>query len=350
MFNLRIGYAWLPDAAPEAEPHLLIRLLEAVDVTGSLQQAKQTTEVSYRHAWGLIERMGLALGRPLVTKARGRGSVLTPFARTLLEADQRVRTRLADNIASATMEADRELSSLFAAPERSFRIVASHDLALARLHEHAVARRLLDFDLEFRSSRESLRALTRGEADVAGFHLRLEGSPALLVAELGGRSGPRDHAMFEFALREQGLFVAAGNPKRIRTLADLVRPRIRFVNRQPGSGSRIELDALLAEAGVDGARIRGYQHEEFTHLAVAATVATGKADAGYGIRAAGVQYGLAFVPLVTERYLLATRPETAATTSFRTLQGLLRSSSVRRWLGRLPGYRFTRSGEPVVAR
>lgn len=350
MFDFRVGYAWLPDASPEEEPNLVIRLLEAIETGGSLQQAISGAGVSYRHAWGVLERAGATLGRPLITKARGRGSSLTPYARTLLEADRKIRARLADAVAPVTADIGRDLAALFATRARPLRVVASHDLALARLHEYVSARRLLAFDLEFRSSRESLRALARGEADVAGFHLRADGNPAALVAELGGRTTPRDHVLVEFAVREQGLLVAAGNPKRIAALADLARPGVRFVNRQPGSGTRIELDALLVEKGVDPARIRGYQHEEFTHLAVAATVAAGKADAGYGIRAAGAQYGLDFVPLVTERYLLAARPETGTSAPFRALADLLRTTAVRRWLARLPGYRFAHSGETIVTR
>jgi putative molybdopterin biosynthesis protein len=347
MFNVRLGYAWLPDAEPAADPHLLIRLLDAIAVSGSLQRAADTTGVSYRHAWGVLERAGATLGKSLVVKARGRGTQLTQFARTLQHADRRVQTRLADLLTRAAAEADNELAALFVASARALRVVASHDLALTRLHEYARAKGSLLFDLEFRSSRESLRALARGEAEVAGFHLRSEDRGSTLLSEFGGRGRPSRPALFTFALREQGLLVTAGNPKCINTLADLARPDIRFVNRQPGSGSRLEIDALLEEAGVNPARIHGYLHEEFTHLAVAATVAAGKADAGYGIRAAAEQYGVGFVPLISERYLLAARSETAEAPSLVALLAMIRTPKVRRWLGRLPGYRFTHSGEPV---
>src|SRR5262245_7657332 len=99
-------------------------------------------------------------------------------------------------------------------------------------------------------------------------------------------------------------------PRRIRTLADLASGRARFLNRQPGSGRRLMFDHLLAAAGIPASRINGYQSEEFTHAAVAATIASGKADAGFGIEAAAWQQGLEFVPLAMERYYLAARAAT----------------------------------------
>ena len=119
---------------------------------------------------------------------------------------------------------------------------------------------------------------------------------------------PRQHMVIGFATRTQGLMVAKGNPKGIHDLSDLTRPQVRLINRQRDSGSRIEFDELLSGAGIDPAAIDGYQTEEFTHLAVAATVAGGMADAGYGIRAAAAHYGLDFIPLA-HRALLPRLPQ-----------------------------------------
>ena len=90
--------------------------------------------------------------------------------------------------------------------------------------------------------------------------------------------------------------LARGNPARVHAFRDLARKRLRFVNRQSGSGTRLLIDRLLADEGVDPAALVGYCDEEFTHPAVAATVASGAADAGFGLRAAAAEYGLAFVP------------------------------------------------------
>jgi molybdate-binding protein len=132
--------------------------------------------------------------------------------------------------------------------------------------------------------------------------------------------------------------VTRGNPKGIGNLADLARPGVRIVNRQQGSGSRIEFDQLLSGAGIEAAAIEGYLNEEFTHLAVAATVAGGRADAGFGIKAAAVEYGLDFVPLLTERYYLACRRDALEEGQLDDFLALLRGEEFRAILATLPGY------------
>jgi putative molybdopterin biosynthesis protein len=148
-------------------------------------------------------------------------------------------------------------------------------------------------------------ALQRGEAHLAGTHLLdpqtgdynvsylrryLPGVPTVLVTLVG---------------REQGLIVPAGNPRGLRGLADLAQPGVRFVNRQRGAGTRMLLDYELGRLGLTPDSITGYDREEYTHLAVAAAVASGAAEAGLGIHSAAAALGLAFVPLFNERYDLA---------------------------------------------
>ncbi len=105
-----------------------------------------------------------------------------------------------------------------------------------------------------------------------------------------------------FVQREQGLIVPRGNPKGIRGLSDLIRPDVTFINRQRGAGTRVLLDYRLKQAGISPHAVQGYERQEFTHLAVAATVASGAADCGLGILAAARALGLDFVPLDHERY------------------------------------------------
>ena len=98
--------------------------------------------------------------------------------------------------------------------------------------------------------------------------------------------------------------LAPGNPKSILALADLARPDVRFVNRQFGSGTRILLDLLLKRASVDSGDISGYDTGEFTHSGVAAYIASGLADAGFGVETAARRFKLDFVPVASERYFL----------------------------------------------
>ena len=141
---------------------------------------------------------------------------------------------------------------------------------------------------------------------------------------LGSRMGtryaewlkPRAHRLIAVASRTQGLIVAAGNPKEIRGVADLVRDDVRIVNRQKGSGTRALLEYLVSEAGIDRTRINGYQNEEFTHAAVAALIAGGQADAGFAVEAAASQFRLGFVALATVRLPSCLTPRRMGTFSF----------------------------------
>jgi putative molybdopterin biosynthesis protein len=111
-----------------------------------------------------------------------------------------------------------------------------------------------------------------------------------------------DVKVVHLVLREQGLMVQKGNPKKIRNIEDLLKQETSFINRQKGSGTRILFDHILKTQGLDPRRIQGYETEEFTHMAVASTVASGRVDAGLGILPAAVALGLDFIPVGTERY------------------------------------------------
>ncbi|MFN8633434.1 MAG: substrate-binding domain-containing protein [Chloroflexota bacterium] len=228
---------------------------------------------------------------------------------------------------------------------QELRLVGSHDLALdvlaGRLRAMSPS---VTLDVVPTDSLDGLFALARGSTDLAGCHLLdpetgeynvafvrrlLPGEPVLLVT---------------LAHRQQGLMVAAGNPKQIRRIADLGRSDVTIVNRHRGSGTRVLLDDALANAKIDPSRVNGYQHEEATHLAVAGAVAAGTADAGLGILAAARTYGLDFVPVARERYELALRPTTAARPAVHALLETLRSESFRAVVTALGGYDTAESG------
>ncbi len=194
-----------------------------------------------------------------------------------------------------------------------------------------------------------LLALSRGEAHLAGTHLldestgeynlsyirrHLKGIPIVLVALVG---------------RVQGLLVPCGNPMGITGLADLAREDVTFVNRQHGSGTRLLLDHLLGGADIPASSIRGYVREEYTHLAVAATVAGGNADAGLGILSAARAVGTDFIPLANEQYDLAIPTSFYEGEDLAPLLELIRDDSFRQKVDALSGYDTSRMGE-VVAR
>lgn len=154
--------------------------------------------------------------------------------------------------------------------------------------------------------------------------------------------------MLGFVERQQGLILAHGNPKGIERLEDLARPEVTFVNRQRGAGTRVLLDYQLGRLGVSPDNIRGYAHEEYTHLAVAAAVAAGQADAALGIQAAAQALELEFVPLYLERYDLVIPRQHYQHPKLTDLLEILRGDEFPAQVAGLAGYRVERMGEVLA--
>jgi molybdate-binding protein len=138
--------------------------------------------------------------------------------------------------------------------------------------------------------------------------------------------------------------VARRNPKKIRLVTDLARRDVRFVNRQADSATRCLLDLLLAREGIDGRAIDGYDNGEFTHAAVAAYVASGMADAGFGVETPARRFGLDFIPVLTERYFFLCSKAVYATPTLERVLAILRSHAFRKVVDALPGYDATHCG------
>ena len=338
MIRVKLQYEWQfqPGGGHAVEP-ILFRVLYAIHSAGSLAGAARTVRLSYRHVWGLMGKWERMFGKPLVKLNRGRGAELTELGQKLLWAEQLVQARLAPELESVGHEIERVLSRITEVMATRLAICASHDLALAQLRDRLAQTEGLQLDLRFLGSLASLAALSKGQCSIAGFHIA-EGMEPSATAMFRRYLKPRQHTLIGLATRTQGLMVAKGNPKGIHDLADLTRHDVRLINRQRDSGSRVEFDELLSGAGIDPASIDGYHTEEFTHLAVAATVAGGMADAGYGIRAAAAHYDLDFMPLLTERYYLACRSDSTGEPLQAKFIELLRGPELREILSAMPGY------------
>ena len=340
MSIVKFSVGWLaPEGAHPGADRLLLRLLEGIRASGSVAAAARAAGVSYRHAWGALGRWERLLGAKIVVLTRGRGASLSPLGVRLADAESRVHRRLEPVLARLAAEIEREFGRSLDRDSGRLRIVASHDLALLRLRDLA-AEKGLPIELQIRGSSESLAAYSRGECDLAGFHL-VTSHPDL---DLRHWLDPRRDALLRFAARRQGLMVKKGNPKRIRSIADLARASVRFVNRQAGSGTRALFDRLLADAGIAPRRVGGYAIEEYTHLAVAATIASGMADAGFGIEAAARHHHLDFVPVSTEQYLLACRKTRLKSKPVAAMRNLMASGAFRVLCSELAGYDLSGSG------
>lgn len=353
MFNVKFHCSWLSGhQATQSGEAQLFSLLEGIHRDGSLRAAAQRVGLSYRYAWGMIGRWAEHFGQPLVVMEQGRGAHLTPLGSKLLWAQQRVQARLAPQIESLSAELERELASAVEPDNARLSIAASHDLALAAVRDHLARHGGPRLDIRFQGSSDCLAALASQQVELAGFHIekgRGDADPALnpLNPLIPYRRWlkPKTMALIRFVTRRQGLIVARGNPKKIRSLADVVRTRAVFINRQAGSGTRLAFDRMLQEAKIASHRIQGYEHEEFTHLAVAATIASGHAQAGIGIEAAAHQYRLDFIPLFEEEYFLACHKGLLDTAKMHQLMACLAKPALRNAIGKLPGYGVDALGE-----
>ena len=329
----------------EVDPRLAA-LLDALRSHGSLAAAARSLGCSYRFAWDCLRKAQHEYGHALVHLERGRGARLTEVAQQLTDAQSRARMATQRILAGVARESEARIGKVASPHLAQLALAASHDLGLIELKDYcATTTPAVALDVRFCGSLDALSELSRGRCDVAGFHVSSESSRN--ESTVHRMLSPRLHRLIEFCDRSQGLIVAPGNPKKIRRMSDLTRRGVRFVNRQAGSGTRLLLDRLLAQSDTPPTRIRGYETEEFTHVAVAATIASRHADAGFGIEAAAARYGLEFIPITRETYYLATRASLLDRLATRALLEHLRSRAWHKRLDRLPGYRAQSCGTVV---
>jgi putative molybdopterin biosynthesis protein len=349
MKRVSIKPSWIVEneAGKQLGPELFA-MLNAVHRTGKLTEAAAEVGLSYRHAWDLVDAWGAFFGSPLVRLERGRGAALTALGEKLLWAEQRVSARLGLQLESLASEVNLEINRMvLASGTPTIRIHASHGFAVARLPDLVKGREDLQMDLRYLGSIESLASLSRGECDLAGFHVPEGKFAALAMSRYVRWLQPTRQRLLHLVTRTQGLFVARGNPKNIHGLRDLTSRDITFVNRQKESGTRWLFDQLLADAKLDGGRIRGYLNEEFTHAAVAAYVASGMADVGFGVQPAAHQFRLDFVPIAKERYILIADAQSLERPDIAELVSMLRGERFKAIVAELAGYSAPRAGEVV---
>jgi putative molybdopterin biosynthesis protein len=219
----------------------------------------------------------------------------------------------------------------------------SHDLALesiaAHLEKHVT---LLSLPV---GSLDGLVNLRQGLCQISGSHL-LDESGEYNTPFVRHLFPDRAVELFTLAYRTQGLMFANGNPKGIKRITDLIRPNIRFVNRNLGSGTRLWLDAELRNLGIPTETINGYEKVVKTHTEAASLIAGDKADVSLGLQASAYQYELDFLPLFEERYDLVLPRENEKT--LQSLLDYLQTSDFRTTLNTLTGYSTSHSGEQIT--
>lgn len=295
---------------------------------------------------GLEEFVRVTLGRVedrlmAVPLARGAGVIST-----MVRADGFLRIPGMVEGINAGEEVDVELLRSPEEVEHTVLCTGSHDLSISVLEDRLKRR---DPRLKIATanvgSLGGLHSIRRGETHMAGTHLLDPATGAYNIPDVKRVVPDLPVVLVHCVRRRQGLLVPRGNPRGLSGVADLGDPGLRFVNRQPGSGTRVLLDYQLAQLGIDAGAIRGYGHEEFTHMAVAVAVASGLADTGLGIRSAADALGLDFIPVGDEQYDLLLLRSFHESPAGATLLAVLRSEEFKGAMQELGGYDTGATGE-----
>ncbi|MDP9090036.1 MAG: helix-turn-helix transcriptional regulator [Pseudomonadota bacterium] len=340
--GLHLRYGWEPGeqrGATLANP--LFDLLTAVLQDGSIRQAAQSLGCSYRHVWGSLRKWEQLLGEPLIVWSQGHRARPTQFAERLLWAERRARTRLQPHIEALRLDLVRVIAEASDQRHQLLTVQASHDMALSVLQQHAAETADLHLNIRFQGSEDALRGLNHRQCLVAGFHVPvLRGAAPVFAKALKPLLKPGKHKLIGCSRRMQGLMVRREHAPLIRTFPDVIRHHLRFVNRQVGSGTRMLIDHLMHEHSIEARDLPGFDGlTEQTHVAVALCVASGIADAGIGVEAAALEFGLHFAPLVEENYFLACLKENLSDAAVQRLCSALAGSAWREILANLAGYR-----------
>lgn len=275
----------------------------------------------------------LSRGAGVITSlVQADGLALIPRGAQGLEAGDKVQVRLYRSKAEI---------------ERTIFCIGSHDLTLDLMAQFLAEhdRRLASANV---GSQGGLIALRRGEAHLAGSHLLNPETGEYNISYIRQYMPNIPVKVVALVGRDQGLIVKRGNPKGIKNLTDLTRPEVQFVNRQRGAGTRVLLDYHLHLLSIAPEQIVGYDQEEYTHLGVAAAIASGRTDCGLGIAAAAQALDLEFIPLFQERYDLVIPRQFSEGDLLAPLFGLLSDGRFRRAVSQLPGYDVSVMGTTIL--
>ena len=294
---------------------------------------------------GLEEFVRVNLGRV------GDKTVATPIGRgagvitTMVKADGVLRVPALDEGVNAWQEVTIELLRPAEEIDNTILFSGSNDLTIGVLNDQLRAHYPgLKISASNIGSLGGLVALKRGEAHMIGTHLLDPATGVYNLPDLKKQKLLAKSVVMTLVIREQGLIVLQGNPKKIKNLRDLTRKDVTFINRQPGAGTRVLLDYKLDKLRIKPNRIKGYEREETTHMAVAVAIASGLVDTGLGVKSAAKALGLEFVPVEREEYDLVFRKDFFKSDTGQRLVEVIRSDSFKQAVEQLDGYETTKTG------
>jgi putative molybdopterin biosynthesis protein len=228
-------------------------------------------------------------------------------------------------------------------------LIAGCDPGISLLVQHLARFDDVDVVVAPSSSRQALEWLKNGTVHIAGSHLRDSSSGEYNLPAIKRLFPAGAVKVVTFAIWEQGLVLQTGNPKEIRSAADLARKDVRIINREKGAGSRELLDQQLKTAGVAPSQVTGYENVASGHLPAALAVSLGEADCCIATRSAAQAFGLDFIPLSTERYDLVIHKHHVRMPAVQALMDVMNRAAVRRKLELLAGYDTSHTGEVLVS-
>lgn len=228
-------------------------------------------------------------------------------------------------------------------------MVGSHDLSIDKLINQ-VKKNKEKFELNIQSvgSMSGLVSLKRGECHLAGAHLLEPETGEYNISYINDLFKNEKMAVINLVHREQGLMVKKNNPKNLKSIKDLSKENVKFINRQRGSGTRVLLDYLLKSNNIDKTNIKGYDREELTHMGAAVQVAEGTADAALGIRAAASAVEIDFVPIKKEKYDIILKKKTLDDPRIKELIKIIKSKPFKKAVEDLKGYDLKDSGQVKI--
>lgn len=303
----------------------LTGLLKDIDHGKTLMSACKKMGLSYRNVWQKLNDVEEALGFKLMNRVRGHGSQLSEYARYLIQFTEDFDQKTLRLGQASLLHLEEGFAQFRVKAKRQWRFASSSDPIIQK-----AVFEIGGFELITAGSGEALERLLNYEVDIAGFHVSDPQSSQIISKKLQ-KEGMQ---IFPVMKRVQGLLVAKGNPLNIISAKDLLRPKIRFINRQRGSGTRLLLDTILANEAINYREIKGYENEEFTHSAIATAILAKKADVGMGVKSIALENGLDFIRLKDEIFFLAMNEELSNNPDLAKLTRKIRSLS-----GNSPGYK-----------
>ena len=281
---------------------LISSILKDVKAGCSLFEAAKKTGNSYRGVWDKLNSVEEALTTTLIHRTKGHGSKLTSFGEFFLEFIDEMQLSNDKYVKTYQDVLSKKIGETDVVNTKRWRFTSSSDAVIQKSVSE-----MKGFDLKIAGSSEALEKLLNDEADLAGYHV----SDMNKSKVIHGRLSKNDIQVYPVMKRVQGLMVKKGNPLGIESIFDLTNPKIRFINRQIGSGTRQLLDTLLTEENISPADVHGYLHEEFTHTAISNAILAGKADVGIGVKNVAMENDLSFIPLKDEIFFVAMKKEIA---------------------------------------